>query len=97
MAISLLATLLFCGLVLLLFGALIYFFNHTTRNRFYKPFSRPRGDINWPQVFLDGSAGNPKESLRAGERFEELMQTAQPRQPHKRQRYPWETRATKAK
>jgi hypothetical protein len=97
MTTSLLAALIYCSLVILLFGALIYFLNNIkTRNWYYKPFARPRQDTNWPLYFLRGGGDNPKSALQAGERFEELLTPAKPRQPRKRQSRPWETRAKKS-
>jgi hypothetical protein len=73
MTTSLLAALIYCSFVILLFGALIYFLNNIkTRNPYYKPFARPSQDTNWPLYFLRGGGDNPKSALKAGERFEEL-------------------------
>ena len=93
MTISLLAALIYCSLVILLFGALIYLFNNMkTRNPYYRPFARPMNDTNWPLDFLRGGGDNPRSALQAGERFEALLTAAKPGQPRKRQRRPWEAR-----
>src|SRR5690348_7076296 len=96
MATSLLAALIYCSLIILLFGASIYLLKKIkTRNRYYRPFARPLG-ANWPLLFLRGGGDNPKSALEAGERFEELLASAKQRHPHKRQGRPWEGRAKKA-
>jgi alkanesulfonate monooxygenase SsuD/methylene tetrahydromethanopterin reductase-like flavin-dependent oxidoreductase (luciferase family) len=97
MTTSLLAALIYCSLVILLFGALIYFLKKIkTRNRYYRPFARPYQDTNWPLQFLRGGGDNPKSALIADERFEALLTPAKQRQMHKRQSRPWEARAKKA-
>lgn len=87
MTISLLATLIFCGLIVLPLGAVIYLFNHIkTRNPYrskgiYNPYN---GSYSWPLIFLRPGMGNPAADLREGERFGALMEAGKQRRSKNR-------------
>lgn len=86
MTTSLLATLIFCSLIILSMGAVIYLFNRVkTPNRFYydQRFPRLRGERCWPLTFLRPGMGHAATDLRAGETFEELMEAGK----HRRSKY----------
>jgi hypothetical protein len=93
MTTSLLATLIFCGLIILPMGALIYLSNRIkTRNPYYRPFPRVRGDVRWPLVFLRPGMGNPGADLREGERFAALMEAGRQKRLRQCQRHTGEKR-----
>lgn len=85
MTTSLLATLIFCGLIILPMGALIYLSNRIkTRNPYYR--------LGWSRLFLRPGMGNPGADLREGERFAALMGAGRQKRLRQRQRHTGEKR-----
>lgn len=93
---SLLALLIFLGLIIGGFGAMLYLGSHTSFNDYYKSvFS---GRMYWLRRFRDGAGGTRKEALRAAKQFAETMPAPVLQSPFVRKlrkprpRHPWEPR-----
>lgn len=91
---SLVALLIFLGLIILGFGAMIYLGSRTTPNGYYK--SLFSGREYWLRIFRDGAGGTRKDALEAGQRFAETMPAPVWRSPFVRKPRPprpWEPRS----
>ena len=90
MTVSLVATLLFCGLVISFFGV-IFFLSKKVGVPDASYGRRYRNRTYWNSIFF--SSGVTRGSLKASERFSDLVPTIRPpflRKQH--QRRPWEPR-----
>jgi hypothetical protein len=90
MIVSLFATIFFCGLVIAFFGV-IFFLSKKVGVPDASYGRRFRKRAYWNRIFF--SSGVTRGSLKASERFSDLMPTIRPLSIHKRyQRRPWEPR-----
>jgi hypothetical protein len=94
MTISLLATLLFCGFIILLFGVFFILSKKVGVPNFYSRY-RFSNRAYWNRIFFSG--GVTRGSLIASEQFAALMRTRRPLMRTKYQRPPWEPRGKKVK
>jgi len=92
MSTSFFATLLFCMLILMLFGAIFYLSNRGAISYWYRSCFSTRA--YWYRIFLRGSKGYSEETAKAAETFAEIAPILKAPFAHKqRERRPWEPRA----
>src|SRR6266581_1569025 len=94
MTVSLLATLLFCGFIILLFGVIFILSKKVGVPNFFSRY-RFSNRAYWNHIFFRG--GVTRGSLRASEQFAALVRTRRPLMRTKYQRPPWEPRSKKGK
>ena len=94
MIVSLLATLLFCSFIILLFGVIFILSKRVGVPNFFSRY-RFSNRRYWNRIFFKG--GVTRGSLRASEQFAALVQTRRPFMRRKYQRPPWEPRGKKGK